>query len=220
MGKALIVGLLGAFLIGCASNPIRTQYDSTLNREVAQVGGVVGYTTTPEEYARATQWVDHGRAIPGPTHNSALSIVVTTGALSRQYETLGTVEVDTMDIGLSTSDLQDALFRSKLSIAVQGHSPKLSTSQMDDRLKIKARQQYGNKADAVINVNYRTSYYGDVFASGLAVHFIEMPSPATPVAVVGPSLEDRLEELKDLREKNLITPEEYYEKRNQMLKEF
>ena len=140
-------------------------------------------------------------------------VIVTTGSLSQQYQVLGTVEADTTDIGLSTSALYDVLFRPKIARAIQGSSPKLSTPQMDERLRSAARQKYGSKADAVINVTYRTNYDGDVFASGLAVHFVE-PAPQASI------LEQKLTELKSLREKNLITPEEYYEKRGKLLEGF
>lgn len=146
-------------------------------------------------------------------------VIITTGSLSQQYETLGTVEANTTDIGLSTSDLYDVLFRPKIARAIQGSSPKLSTSQMDERLRSAARQKYGGKADAVINVTYRTNYDGDVFASGLAVHFTE--SQPTPAATTqGPNLEQKLTELKSLREKGLVTPDEYYEKRGKLLEGF
>ena len=78
-------------------------------------------------------------------------------------------------------------------------------------------QKNGSQVSAVINVNYQTRPDGEVFANGLAVHFPEPPSPPAPVAPA-PSLEQKLIELKSLREKNLITPEEYHEKRSELLK--
>jgi hypothetical protein len=89
---------------------------------------------------------------------------------------------------------------------------------MNKILRAKARQQFGNKADAIVNVVYRNDPDGNVYASGLAVHFTEPQPPPTQATAKGPSLEERLKELKDLREKNLITSEEYYEKRNELLK--
>jgi len=54
-------------------------------------------------------------------------------------------------------------------------------------------------------------------ASGLAVRFVE-PQPVSVPVAPGPTLEQKLTELKTLREKNLITPEEYYDKRSELLK--
>jgi hypothetical protein len=117
------------------------------------------------------------------------------------------------------SILSDALFRSPLQRAVQGPTPTAHTETMNTMLREKAREQYGSQVDAVVNVVYRTDPDGDVFASGLAVHFVEQaptPAPAPQTS----TLEQKFTELKNLREKNLITPEEYYEKRSKLLEEF
>ena len=50
-------------------------------------------------------------------------------------------------------------------------------------------------------------------------HFVSTYLPLQE-AMKGPNLEERLKELKRLREQDLITPEEYYEKRAELLKEF
>jgi hypothetical protein len=104
-------------------------------------------------------------------------------------------------------------------VAAGGATPMANERQMNDLLKNQSRQQYGNRADAVINVTYRATHDGKVYASGLAVQFIEQKKAvAETMAAPAPNLESRLQELKTLREKGLITSEEYYEKRSEILK--
>jgi hypothetical protein len=90
---------------------------------------------------------------------------------------------------------------------------------MNKKLKDEARTRYGSAVSAVINVSYRTDPDGDIYASGLAVRFVEPQAPQA-VSPSSPTLEQKLTELKSLREKGLITSEEYYEKRSELLKEF
>jgi hypothetical protein len=116
------------------------------------------------------------------------------------------------------SALNDALFRSPLAVAIGGRTPVAHTEQMNEFLKEKAQERYGNKVDAIINATYNTDHDGDVFASGLAVHFVEQKS-SEPQRTAPPDrrLEDRLKELKDLREKGLISAEEYNKKRQELI---
>lgn len=146
-------------------------------------------------------------------------IVVTAGPISQPYEVLGEVHVNTRGMINFGSALNDALFRSPLAVAAGGRTPVAHTEQMNKFLKEKAREQYGNKVDAIINTTYNTDHDGDVFASGLAVHFVEQKPPETQqqAAPPGRHLEDRLKELKDLREKGLISVEEYNQKRQELL---
>jgi hypothetical protein len=146
------------------------------------------------------------------------AIIVTAGAISQPYEVLGEVNVNTRGMINLGSVLNDALFRSPLAVAAGGRTPVAHTEQMNKILKEKAREQYGHKVDAIINTTYKTDHDGDVFASGLAVHFVEQKSPE-PQQAAPPErrLEDRLKELRDLREKGLISPEDYYQKRQELL---
>lgn len=143
-------------------------------------------------------------------------VVVTTGPLSQPYEALGEVHVNTVGEIYLGSLLNDTLFRSPLARSIQA-TPATNTVTMNEKLRQEARSHYGGRVDAVVNVSYRTDPDGDMFASGLAVHFIE-PQPASALTAPAPTLEQKLTELKSLREKNLITPEEYYEKRSELLK--
>lgn len=147
------------------------------------------------------------------------TIIVTAGPISQSYEVLGEVHVNTRGMINFGSTLNDALFRSPLAVAAGGRTPVAHAEQMNKFLKEKAREQYGHKVDAIINAQYNTDHDGDVFASGLAVYFVEQKSPQ-PQQTAPPerSLEDRLKELKDLREKGLISIEEYSQKRQELLR--
>lgn len=145
-------------------------------------------------------------------------IIVTTGTLSQPYTPLGEVHVSTVGEVYLGSLLNDTLFRSKFSRAVQA-TPATNTATMNEKLKVEAQKRYGSAARAVINVSYRTDPDGDIYASGLAVRFVE-PQVPQAVSPSSPTLEQKLTELKSLREKGLITSEEYYEKRSELLKEF
>lgn len=146
------------------------------------------------------------------------TILVTAGPLSQSYEVLGEVHVNTRGMINLGSALNDALFRSPLAVAAGGRTPVAHTEQMNKFLKEKAREQYGGKVDAIINTTYNTDHDGDVFASGLAVHFVEQKPPQMQQAASPERhLEDRLKELKDLREKGLISAEEYNQKRQELL---
>ena len=219
MSKALLVGFLGIWLAGCYSTQDHTgSYREALHRQ-ATVTNVAIETKPSEGRAQPppAKVPSQDLGVPQPTQ----SLVVTTGSLSQSYEALGEVRANTTDVLLSTADLRDALFRSRLSVTVQGKSLKLSYPQMDERLRTKAQAQYGTRVNAVINVTYRTDPDGDVYAFGLAVHFTEpQPTPLAAPVPIGKILEGRLKELRRLREQNLITPEEYDDKRSELLEEF
>lgn len=99
------------------------------------------------------------------------AIIVTAGPISQPYEALGEVHVSTVGMVNLGSHMRDALFRSPFSVATAGATPTASIETMHKMLKEQARVQYGSKVDAVINVTYYTEPDGDVFASGLVVHF-------------------------------------------------
>lgn len=146
------------------------------------------------------------------------TLIVTAGPLSQRYEALGEVHVNTRGMINFGSILNDSLFRSRFAVAAGGRTANANEQQMNELLKQQVRSQYGERADAVINVTYRIDHDGIVYASGLVVQFIEEKKEevktASPPAL---TLEARLKELKSLREKNLITPEEYYDKRSKLL---
>jgi hypothetical protein len=209
MGKTLFIGLTAIWLIGCGPTYNHSgDYEAALSRQatVTKVS-VDNHALTQEEIARSG---DLGKPWPLP------NIIVTAGPLSQPYTALGEVNINTKGMINLGSILNDTLFRSPLQRAVQGPTPTAHTETMNKMLREKAREQYGSQVDAVVNVVYRTDPDGDVFASGLAVHFAE-PTPAPTLAPQVSTLEQKLTELKSLREKNLITPEEYSEKRSKLL---
>lgn len=144
-------------------------------------------------------------------------ILVTTGPLSQPYEALGSVHADTVGGVNFGAALNDAFFRSPLAASIQA-SPKASTEEMNRMLREKAREQYGGRVDAVINVTYRTEPRGNVFADGLAVHFTPQPPPPASAPPVR-STEERLKEIRGLLDQGLITQGEYERKRLEILKE-
>ena len=141
-------------------------------------------------------------------------ILVTTGSVSQPHRILGEVKYSTVGSINFESSLKDALFRSPLSVAAAGATPKLSRNNMNIRLRQQALQQYGNNVDAIINTTYETLPDGDAFGSGIAVQFVESPSSGPPSAR---PVADRLKELDQLRDDGMISSEEYEQKRKQIL---
>jgi hypothetical protein len=213
MSKTLLIGLLGVMLAGCTRRltSAEQEYHAVLNRQATARGQ--GEAKEDVKESEQASLRDLGTPRPGQ------SLIVMTGPLSQPYETLGEVRADTTGILLSTAGLRDALSRSQFSAPVRDNAPKLSYAQMDELLRMVARQRYGDKVGAVINVTYRTAPGGDVFASGLAVRLMSA-RPLPVVIPVSKMLEDRLKELRRLREQGLLTPEEYKAKREKLRAEF
>src|SRR5438128_1428540 len=108
MGKAILVGVLGCFLSGCvASSAPYTTVTPAAAYSDGKPSTSTGYMLTPEEYERRIQETAESKPPSWLTSRGQASAIVTTGSLSQPYEALGTVEADTTDIGLSTSDLYD-----------------------------------------------------------------------------------------------------------------
>lgn len=150
---------------------------------------------------------------------STRAIIVTAGPLSQRYEALGEVHVNTRGMMNFGAILNDAMFRSRFAVAAGGRTAIANEQQMNDLLKQQASAQYGGKTDAVINATYRADQDGDVYASGLAVQFLEeKKEEAKTTAPPERHLEDRLKELQSLRESKLISENEYYQKRSELLK--
>jgi hypothetical protein len=87
------------------------------------------------------------------------------------------------------------------------HSP----AEMDTYLRRLASLLYGYDVDAVINTDYTTIPGGSVFAKGIAVHYTDGPVAAGLRSDPG----ERLERLRDLRERGLISEDEYERKRRE-----
>lgn len=207
----LLPVVFACLVVGCATTAViqdpsqQRVYKEALSRKAEVVAVTV--SNRPLTAEELVQQAEERRKRRG--------IIVTAGPLTQPYEVLGEVHADTTDLFLTTSFLRDSLFRSPFSVAVQGASPKLSYSQMDERLRNKAVELYGTRVDAVINVTYRTDPDGHVFADGLAVRFTPQPPSFAPVR----SAEESLKELRGLLDQGLITQEEYERKREEILNE-
>ena len=146
------------------------------------------------------------------------TVFVTAGSVSRPFEVLGTVHINSRGIVALGSILSDHLFRSRLERAVGGATPDFSPEEAYEQLKSEAISQYGDRVDAVVNATYRAEHDGDVFAEGLAVRFTEGVG-VTPSNAPIRSVEHRLTELQGLFSKGLLGKEEYERKRAEILKE-
>lgn len=151
---------------------------------------------------------------PGPHE-----VFVTAGSIAQSYEILGPVHFDTVDMVNVGSTLSDALFKSRFERAVGGATPTLRQDAAFNKLRDVAVAQYGGSVHAVINATYRAEHSGTVYVDGLAVRFVV---PATPPPVAPSASGEsgrRLQELKSLLDKKLITQKEYEKARARILKE-
>ena len=148
-------------------------------------------------------------------------IIVTAGPISQTYEALGEVKANTADPVVQTKVGREMVARHGVFSGQKIREAYTSPETLNKLLREQALTKYGSRVDAVVNVAYSPDGRGFMSASGLAVQFIEPAPVPTPTAPT-PSLEDRLRELLellDLRQKGLITPEEYDEKRQEILGE-
>jgi hypothetical protein len=153
-------------------------------------------------------------AAPGPRE-----VFVTAGSISQAYEVLGPVHFDTVGMVNLGSSLSDALFKSRFERQVSGATPTLRQDAAFEKLRDAAIGQYGGAVHAVINATYRAEHSGTVFVDGLAVRFVAPAATPTASASAPSAATRRLEELKDLLSKKLITQKEYEKKRAEILKD-
>jgi hypothetical protein len=138
-------------------------------------------------------------------------VLVTAGDLSRPYEILGEIRIDTTEEsgGVALSAL--AVSRSGIFVAFR---PELKgkPSERLNALRDAAIARHGARVDAVVNA---TVFHEDAegFARGVAVHFTE------PAAEKSRTIDERLQELDRLGAAGLITPAEYKERRRAILGE-
>jgi hypothetical protein len=151
--------------------------------------------------------------------SSRTAVVVTSGGLSRPYTVLGQVHADTLGTSNIGSALTDAFLRSPLAADIQA-TPKATVAQMNERVKRVATEEWGQAVDAVINVTYQTDPNGNLYADGVAVQFVVVPPPSPPELAPSPKgAEERLEALKHLFQKGLISKSEYDAKRAVILQD-
>jgi len=146
----------------------------------------------------------------------AAKVIVASGEISRQYRILGRVDVDARGVNQIAWSYWRIGGFSSFNITTTQH--KENPIVMNELLTYQALKKYGDLVDAIINVHYETQPSLDVFAGGIAVHFETATAPASsPPTSTSGSSEERLLQLRKLREQNLISPEEYEEKRKRIL---
>jgi len=99
-------------------------------------------------YSALNGVITSGMALSGPNApRTPGAIIVTAGPISQPSQALGEVHVNTTGMINFGSMLNDALFRSPLSRAVQGPTPAAHTAQLNTMLRQAARQQYGSQLE-------------------------------------------------------------------------
>lgn len=143
----------------------------------------------------------------------AQTVVVSAGEISQPYTILGRI-----DVSAEGADYTVAYYWQYSGVGfgnVTRYEHKENPVGMNEMLKFKALETYGDQVDAIINVHYETMPRNDVFAGGVAVHFAAQKTSGESKS----SGAVRLKELQNLRDQQLITPEEYERKRKEILKE-
>lgn len=136
-------------------------------------------------------------------------IIVSSGPLQQPYELLGNVDFGKLGFDRTQGS----------GIAVQGFAfawarrtfSKATPAEVNALLRKRALYQYGERVDALINVNYQTDPANNVFATAVAVHF-------TAVGAQSGSASARLSELEKLHKAGLIDQREYEQKRAEILR--
>jgi hypothetical protein len=161
-----------------------------------------------------TAWQSHvnvchrnGRAVI----EHADQVTVYSGGLppNRPYRVLGPV-----DLGAAGTDRTFGFAYGGIAIAertVETHYP----AEMDVYLRRLACFLYGYDVDAVINADYWAIPGGTVFAKGIAVHFTNGSDSSSAPPATDPG--HRLEQLQNLKDRGLITDDEYERKRHELL---
>jgi hypothetical protein len=136
-------------------------------------------------------------------------IIVSTGPLQQPYELLGNVDFGKLGFDRTTGGA-GALRGFAFAWARRTFS-KAPPAEINALLRKRALYQYGNRVDALINVNYQTDPANNVFATAVAVHFSDgAPQPGSASA--------RLSELEKLHQNGLIDRDEYERKRAEILR--
>lgn len=180
---------------------------------VALDRAVPGDAPLPSDAEIEREWIaDHTDLCAARAeHNKPPDVLVTAGDLSQRYEILGDIRVDTTDRGNAGPALRDALLKGAV-LATLRPELKGEQSEMLDALRDAAIARYGSRVDAVINANVFAEDR-DVFARGVAVHFVE------PSLAPTRTIQSRLDELDRLGASGAITPAEYRARRQAILDE-
>lgn len=141
----------------------------------------------------------------------AKKIIAVTGDMSKGYEILG--QIDARAKGTSWWAFNAWAVSGFGGFNFQRFTNKESHVALNEILKLKAIAQYGDRVNAVINVQYEDLPGYDVSATGLAVQFVE-PTGGTS----SPSASARLRRLDQLLHEGAITRTEYERKRAEVLR--
>ena len=140
----------------------------------------------------------------------AAEIVVSVGDLSRSYDIVGRVDVNATGVDyFAWNYWQIGGFGS---FQFHRYQHKEDPATMNEMLKFKAFELYGDAFDGILNVHYENMPGNAVSAGGVAVRF--RGPTAQPD---GPNTEARLQELRRLFDQGLITHDQYERKRVEIL---
>lgn len=164
----------------------------------------VNYCDPPEQLKN---WME----VRSRYSHRAAQIVVSAGELSTPYEVVGRVDVNATGVDYFTFNY----WRVGAFGSFQGRrfQHKEDPASMNEILKYKAFELYGDSFDAILNVHYESMPANAVSAGGVAVHYVDR-APGTATRVDHGT---RLQELKNLLDQKLITPDEYERKRKEIL---
>ncbi len=137
-------------------------------------------------------------------------IVVSTGDLQRPYELIG--NVDFGKLGFDRTDARAVALKGFVLAWARRTFSKAPPAEINSLMRKRALREYGDRVDALINVNYQSDPANNVFATAVAVHFTDKE----PHAAVAAST--RLGELEELRKEGLIDQREYEQKRAEILR--
>lgn len=191
----------------CAIVQYRKDQTIALTRALAQD------VPMPSDSDIERAWIADGADLCAKRYaqNVPPEVVVTAGDLSRPYDILGEVRVDTTEEGSAGIGI-GALGVSRGGIFV-AFRPELKgkPSELLTALRDAAIGHFGVRVDAVVNAHVFAED-SDLFARGVAVHFLDRAasSPARTVS-------ERLDELDKLGASGAISPTEYKERRKAIL---
>ncbi len=142
--------------------------------------------------------------------NRATRIIATSGDLSRPYDVVGRVDVSAE--GTNYWVFNYWRFGSLGTFDLRHYEYKEDPAAMNEMLKFRAFEKFGDTFDAILNVHYESMPHNSVSAGGVAVRFTGSEASAHQ------GNEERLKEIRNLLDKGLITNEQYEQKRADILK--
>lgn len=139
----------------------------------------------------------------------AARIIVSTGSIQQAHELIG--NVDFGKLGFDRVDAGSIWWSGIVWGRIRRTFAKATPGEVNELLRKRALYLYGERVDALINVNYQSDPANNVFATAVAVHF-------TDGAPQSGSASTRLGELEKLHKSGLIDQREYEQKRAEILR--